>query len=96
MTITLWAFKDATGIVRVTANDPSSILTAPPYLRQKARGVSPGGFAMRDIRKFFQSTQETLSGPSGAESFVEFKLNDLAPEMLVALMTPIPDGEPGA
>lgn len=94
MAIRIWAFKDATGTVRVTSNDPSSVLGASPHFRQVAKGESPGGFSMRDIRKFFQSTEETLAGQSGLESFVEFKLHDLDTDMLTALMTPIPEPEP--
>lgn len=86
MAVKIWAFKDAAGNVRITGNDPSSILEQKGLV--KSTGSGPGGFGMRDLRRFFETTENVLTGPSGAETFVEFTLEDLDSDKLAALMTP--------
>ena len=92
MSANLWAFRDASGIVRVTPTDPSVILEGLGL--QKATAVVPGGFSMRDLRRHFETTETTLNGNTGRESFVEFTLGELTTQQLEALMAP-PD-EPDA
>ena len=88
MSITLWAFQDGLGRVRVTPNDPGTVLEAPPHNRKKAVASSPGGFSVRDLRKYFDSTESTLAGQTGREVYVEFVLNDLDPLELELLLQP--------
>ena len=91
MSIKIWAFQDASGRVRVTATDPTAVL-AP---RQIATADAPGGFMMRDLRKFFEGAESTLAGQSGEEVVIEFTLGDLSAEALISLMTPPPDTTDG-
>jgi len=89
MTAKLWAFRDATGVVRVTPTDPSIVLA--DLGLQKSTAEAPGGFSMRDLRRYFETTESTLAGGSGRETFVEFTLGDLSTGALGDLMTPPPD-----
>jgi len=84
MSITLWAFKDANGTVRVTANDPTAALVGAGM--KKSSGSAPGGFSMRDLRRFFETSEQMLSGQSGAEGFLEFTLEDLSSSDFLNLM----------
>lgn len=89
MTAKLWAFRDATGIVRVTPTDPTSVLN--DLGLHKATADAPGGFSMRDLRRYFETTEATLAGSTGVEAFVEFTIGELPLATLGELMTPPPD-----
>ena len=88
MTATLWAFRDARGRIRITPTDPTTTLESAGLTKSKAQ--APGGFSMRDLRRLFETSEQMLSGDTGAEGFIEFTIGDLSPETLVYLMTPPP------
>ena len=90
MSVTLWAFKDASRLVRITGNDPSAEMGA----RQLATLNIPGGFSMLEMRSHFENAARTLVGQTGEESYLKMVLEDLPAESLAFLMTPIAP-EPG-
>lgn len=95
MSSKLWAFRDAAGTVRITPTDPSSILAGEGL--QVATATVPGGFSMRDLRRHFETTESTLAGNTGRESYIEFTILDLEPATLMYLMTPSePQDEPAS
>lgn len=91
MAVKLWAFRDASQIIRTTANDPTVILEGAGL--KKIKMESPGGAQLRDIKGFFDAVQKSLQAGTGGEAFVEVKLNDLDNALLLEFLTP-PDPEP--
>ena len=92
MSTKLCAFRDlATGTVRVTIDDPSAVLEG-LGLRKSTASI-PGGFSMRELRRYFETTEQSLNGTLGGEGFVELEIGTLSSDDLTALMTPPPDGD---
>lgn len=88
MSATLWAFRDASGKIRITPTDPSPVLE--PAGMSKLQASVPGGSSMRDLRRLFEAAEQMLAGDTGAEGFVEFTIGALDQAILAALMTPPP------
>lgn len=91
MSITLWAFRDAAGQVRVTPTDPSEVLDALGIRRVEAN--APGGFPMRELRRHFETAEGTLN-TQGQEIYIRFTLGDLPGDLLSQLMTPTDGDQP--